>query len=143
MTTDWLLRVSNGENLVRSSKHRIWGVRSTPNGNKHFIKHVKPGDRLWFVNCDSDGKLLAVVTYLSHNVRTGLTMSNEELGWTREGADWDTEIHYTDLYRLRDCGLLTHIIGQVVIRKYNEKCKVNLAVEYISIERYCNVALEL
>ena len=111
---------------------------------KGFIKHVKPGDRLWFVEGGTGGQPSAVATYRSNNMRiAGLTMSNEELGWTGEGSDSDIELHYTDLYKISHIEILTGIVGPVAVRKYNEKCKVNLAVEYISIKRYCNVAIEL
>jgi hypothetical protein len=69
MTTDWLLRVGDGENLKSSYKYRIWGIQSTTPTNKHFIKNVKPGDRLWFVKSKSQGKLIAVAIYRSHNTR--------------------------------------------------------------------------
>jgi len=146
MTTDWLLRVGDGENLKNSSKYRIWGILSTTSDNAYFLKNVKPGDRLWFVKSKSQGKLIAVATYRSHNKRElgpliDISLSNEELGWTRSGEDWtsDTEVHYTDLYGLADCELLTHIKSPKTIRKYNEKCKVNLAVEYSYIVRYIKV----
>jgi len=63
MTTDWILRCGDGANLKNSSKYRIWGISSTVDTNKHFIKNVKPGDRLWFVKSRSQGKLVAVATY--------------------------------------------------------------------------------
>jgi len=39
MTTDWLLRVGDGENLKNSSKYRIWGIQAltSPHG-KYFIQ---------------------------------------------------------------------------------------------------------
>lgn len=43
MTTDWILRVGDGENLKRSSKYRIWGIQSTSPDGKYFVKNVKPG----------------------------------------------------------------------------------------------------
>lgn len=149
MTTDWLLRVGDGGNLIRSSKYKIWGIQSTTPTNKHFIKHVKPGDRLWFVKSASQGKLLAVATYCSHNTRVFgplfSTMTNEELGWNGGGVDWtsDTEVHFSDLYGLSNCDLLTQLKGPSTIRKYDEKCKVNLALEYSYIERYSKVTFEL
>ena len=151
MTTDWLLRVGDGENLKRSSKYRIWGIQTltSPHG-KYFVKNVKPGDRLWFVTSKSHGKLIAVATYRSHNTRDlgpliNISLTNEELGWVGSGADWtsDVEVHYTDLYGLSDCELLTHIKGPSTIRKYDEKCRVNLAVEYSYIVRYSRVTFEL
>jgi hypothetical protein len=152
MTTDWILRAANGENLIRSSKYKMWGINTTNSCGKYFIKHVKPGDRLWFVQSKSHGKLLAVATYRSQNKRDlgpliDVSMSNEELGWTTApihgSTDWDTEIHYTDLYNLSECDLLTHIKGAVTIRKYDEKCRVDLPVEYSYIVRYSKVTFEL
>lgn len=150
MTTDWLLRAGDGKNLKNSSKYRIWGILSTTCDNKYFIKNVRPGDRLWFIKNNSNGKVIAVATYRSHNTRElgpiiDLSMSNEELGWTGEGSDWtsDTEIHYTDLYGLEQCELLTKIKSAKTVRKYNEKCRVDLAVEYSSIVRYSNITREL
>lgn len=150
MTSDWLLRVGDGNNLKQSSKYRIWGIQSSVSTNKHFLKNVKPGDRLWFVKSKSHGKLLAVATYRSHNKRElgpliSINMTNEELGWTGEGIDWtsDTEVHYSDLYGLENCDLLTHIKGAATIRKYDEKCRVDLAVEYSYIMRYSNITFEL
>jgi hypothetical protein len=150
MTTDWLLRVGDGENLKQSSKYRIWGISSKVLTNKYFIKNVKPGDRLWFVKSKSQGKLVAVARYRSHNMRelgplVDITLTDEELGWTGNGEDWtaDVELHFTDLYGLSDCELLTHIKGPATIRKYDQKCRVNLAVEYSYIVRYSRVTFEL
>jgi hypothetical protein len=150
MTADWILRCGDGENLKRSSKYRIWGISSKTSTNKHFLKNVKPGDRLWFVKSKSQGKLLAVATYRSHNLRyegplIDISLTNEELGWTGSGEDWtaNIELHYTDLYGLSNCELLTHIKGPSTIRKYDEKCRVNLDVEYSYIARYSRVTFEL
>lgn len=150
MTTDWLLRVGDGYNFSNSSRYKIWGIQSTTSDNKYFIKNVKPGDRLWFIQSKSHGNILAVATYRSHNKRdfgplVDLSMTNEELGWTGEGPDWtsDTEIHYTDLYNVSKCELLTHINGPKTVRKYNEKCRVVLPVEYSYIVRYSKVTFEL
>jgi len=150
MTTDWLLRVGDGENLKSSSKYKIWGISSKINTNKYFIKNVMRGDRLWFVKSKSNGKLIAVATYCSHNMREfgpllDASMTNEELGWAGSGECWtaDMEVHYTDFYGLSNCDLLTHIKGATTIRKYNEKCMVNLALEYSYIVQYSRVTFEL
>ena len=142
MTADWILRVGDGYNLIRSSGFKIWGSQSTTPCGKYFITNVKPGDRLWFVKSKSNGKLLAVATYCSHKK---LSMTEEELGWTGKGPDWtsDTEIHYSDWYGLSDCELLTQIKGALTIRKYDDKCGLNLPVEYSNIVRYSKVTLEL
>jgi len=147
--TDWVLRVGDGENFIRSSKYKIWGIQTitSPHG-KHFIKNVKLGDRLWFVKSKSNGLIIAVASYLSHNKREfgpliNISMTNEELGWT--GSDWtsDVEVNYTDLYGLSNCELLTYIKGSSTIRKYDDKCKVNLALEYSYIVKYSKITLEL
>jgi hypothetical protein len=150
MTIDWLLRIGDGKNFISSSGKKIWGIASTITANKNFLKTVKPGDRLWFVKSKSQGKLLAVATYCSHNKRDfgpliDVTLTNEELGWTGSEIEWtsDTEIHYSDLYGLNNCELLTHINSPLTIRKYNEKCLVNLPVEYSYIVRYSKITLEL
>ena len=150
MANDWLLRVGDGKNLINSSKHRIWGISSKVSVNKYFLKCVKPGDRLWFVKSKSQGKLVAVATYCAHNTREiglliDVSLTDKELGWTGGGIDWnaDIEIHYTDLYGLNNCDLFTHIKGPSTIRRYDEKCRVNLAVEYSYIVRYSRVTLEL
>ena len=151
MTTDWLFWVGDGEYLKRSSRYRIWGVNSKTPLIKHFLRNVKPGDRMWFVKSKSQGKLISVATYRSHNERifgplVDISLTNEELGWTGgNGPDWtsDVEVHYSDLYGLNDCELLTHIKGAATIRKYDEKCRVNLAVEYSYIVRYSRVTFEL
>ncbi len=36
-----------------------------------------------------------------------------------------------------------HLNSPITIRKYDDKCKVNLAVEYSYIERYSKISLEL
>lgn len=150
MTTDWILRCGDGENLKNSSKYKIWGISSKNPTNKYFLKNVKPGDRLWFVKNKSHGKLVAVAIYRTHNSREfgpliDISLTNEELGWSGSGEKWtaDTEVHYTDLYGLNDCELLTHIKGVSPIRKYDEKCRVNLPIEYSYIVRYSKVTLKL
>ena len=148
MTNDWLLRVSDGKNFKRSSRYRIWGIKSTTSANKNFLKNVKPGDRLWFVKHKSQGQIIAVATYRSYNYREvgpliNITMTNEELGWEQDGLESDIEVHYTDLYGLENCELLSHIKGACTIRLYNEKCKVDLPTEYSYIARYSKVTFEL
>ena len=141
-TTDWILRVGDSENLISSQKYKIWGINtSTSTHGKYFVKNVKPGDRLWFVPSKSHGKLVAVATYHSHNTRElgpliNITLTNKELGWTGSGWTSNVEVHYTDFYGLNDNELYTHIKGPSTIRKYNEKCRINLAVEYSYIQRY-------
>lgn len=141
-STDWLLRVGDGKNFISSSIHKIWGIQSTTVFGKNFLKNVRFGDRLWFIKGKTKGKVLAVAMYCSHNERT---MTNENLGWIGEGLDWtsDIEINYSRLYNLNKCNLLTYIKGPATIRKYNEKCKIDLAREYSYIVRYSKISFEL
>jgi hypothetical protein len=127
--TDWLLRVGDGKNLISSSKYKIWGIQSSTADSKYFLKNVKCGDRLWFVTSKTNGKLIGVASYRSHNHREfgdliNLSMTNEELGWTSLGVVWSIEIHYTDLYNIK-CELCTYIKSPKSIRKYNKNAKYN------------------
>jgi hypothetical protein len=143
----WLLRVGDGENFISSSNRKIWGISSKKDDSKYFIKNAKPGDKLWFVKSKSQGKVIAVATFTSCESRVlgplvDISPTDEELGWTGSGSEWekcDTEVHYTDLYGLNDCDLLTRISSPLTIRKYNEKCQVNLPLEYSYIVRYSKV----
>lgn len=154
MNTDWILRAGDGDNLKQSSRYKIWGINSSGCNAKGFLKNVKLGDRLWFVKNRSHGKLFAVATYTSHNKReisgnlVTLTRSDEELGWLKNEKvskvkNLDIEIHYNHLYGLNDCELLTYIKSSCPIRKYNEKCELNLSEEYKNIIKYSKVSLEL
>ena len=141
MPREWILRVGDGSNFWNSSKYKIWGIRNSSNSGKHFIKNVKVGDRLWFVTHKSQGKIIAVATYESHNERIlgpliNATLSNEELGWNGSGEESNVEIHYSNLFGLYDCNLLTKVKAQTSIIKYNqENCSVNLEKEYNAILR--------
>jgi hypothetical protein len=146
-TQDWILRVGDGENLINSSRHKIWGIQTKTGCNKHFINNVKEDDRLWFVQSGTGGRIIAVASYVRHQKRQvgelcNVSMTNEELGWT--GDDWtsDTEVHYKNLYGVKECELLTGIIGSASIRKYNDKCKLNLPMEYNNITRYCKALID-
>jgi hypothetical protein len=148
MTVHYLLRIGDGKHFVRSSIHHIWGVDSKTNDGKWFLSNVKEGDQLWFVQSNSNGKLIATATYSHQKPRElgpliSLTQTNEELGWTETHGDWDVEIHYKNLYNLTECGLYSAIKSPRVFRRYNEKCKVNLPAEYPYIVRYSNVSLTM
>jgi hypothetical protein len=66
---------------------------------------------MWFIAAKSKGKIIACSTYLNHNAREigpliSITGDNEERGWKNNvncpTCDWDTDIHYKDLYDLRN-----------------------------------------
>jgi hypothetical protein len=148
MAQDWLFRVGDGINLKKSSIHKIWSLNTKSSDGKFFIKNVKLGDRLWFIQSKSKGKIIAVATYQSHNKRDlgpllNMTMTDEELGWLKDDINSDTEIHYTDLFNLSNCDLLTNIQSPKTIRKYNDKCMIKLPEEYNYIVRYSKITFEL
>ena len=144
MSTHWLLRVGDGKDFIRSSSKLTWGFDSSSNHGKAFLTHVRVGDILWFVKSESKGLLLAVATLEAVKRRevgplVAVTATNEELGWTRESEPSDTEIKYIDLFNVSMCGLHSEILSPLTIRRYSEKCKVNLPLEYANIVRYSKV----
>ncbi len=140
---DWLLRIGDGEHFTSSSRMNIWGVDSSDNSNiGFFLRNVKAGDRLWFILSKAKGKVHSVATFTEIRQREigpliNFTLSNEELGWTKQNGSWDKEIHYKNLYTVVDVDLLTEIKSPKVVRLYNpEKCKLNLPIEYGNIVKY-------
>jgi len=137
----YLIRIGDSANFIASSPYRIWGINSKNSDCKHFIKNVRPGDILWFIKGQSQGLVVGCATFVRCEMRIigpiiTIHSTNEELGWT--AGDWDTEVHYTDLYNLStiDDKLYTGIKSPKMIRRYNDKCNVNLIMEYPYIVRY-------
>jgi hypothetical protein len=144
MSNHFLLRIGDGKHFNSSSSKHIWGVNSKNNSIPQFLSSVKPGDLLWFVKSRSKGQIVAVATFKEAKNRIlgpllALSPTNEDLGWVNTEGGWDTEIHYTDLYNLTDCSMFSEIKSPLVIRLYNDKCKVNLLTEYPNIVRYSRV----
>ena len=141
----FLLRIGDGIHFNRSSSQSIWGIGSTSPLGKWFKSTVKAGDLLWFVTGGSKGKVVAMATFTETRDRIigpiiDLTATNEELGWTNTEGNWDTEVHYKDLFNLTERCMLSGIKGAATFRLYNEeKCKVNLPVEYHDIVRNSKV----
>jgi hypothetical protein len=133
--THWLLRVGDGRNFANGQPFKLWGVDTK---NKwcvpKFLSEVRPGDKLWFVQSESKGKVVGVATFVRHCPRelgplVAVTRTNADLKWT--GFEGDTEIHYTDLYDVSACDILTKIKAPLVVRKLiAEKCAVNLPEMY-------------
>ena len=123
----WIFRVGDGQNFWNSSCHNIWGSKCKPS--------IKKDDLMWFVTGGSNGHAIAVATFVGINERTSTTMSDEKLGWTG-GGSWKYELHYDNLYDVTKLELYTNIKGAVCIRKYNEKCEVDLPNEYPLIVKY-------
>jgi hypothetical protein len=144
MSNHFLLRIGDGKHFNSSSSKSIWGVNSKNNSIPQFLSGVKPGDILWFVKSRSKCQIVAVATFKEAKNRIlgpllALSPTNEDLGWVNTEGSWDTEIHYTDLYNLTDCNMFSEIKSPLVIRLYNDKCKVNLLTEYPNIVRYSRV----
>lgn len=143
MTEHWLLRVGDGEHFLASRRFRRWGVDSShTNWVPNFMREVKPGDVLWFVRSGTGGRVIGVATFVRCCARelgplVSVTPTNEDLGWTKTEGGWDTEVHYTDLYDVTECNILTHIKSPLVGRKFNpSKCAVDLPREYENIVKY-------
>jgi hypothetical protein len=141
----YLLRVGDGQHFISSQSYMRWGVNSAHRGwVPKFLKDVKPGDILWFIQSESKGKVLGVATFVRHCPRElgpliAVTPTDAELGWTQTAGEWDTEIHYKDLYDVSGCDIHTDIKSPLVGRKYNPlKCAVNLPEEYPRIVKYCS-----
>ena len=147
--THWLLRVGDGKNFNASKRFRTWGINSTHTyWAPSFLRNVRPGDILWFILAKSHGKVIGVATYAHMRPREvgpliPLTPTDEDLGWTTTPGGWgDTEIHYTDLYDVTECNLLTDIKGPLVGRKYDPgKCAIDLPREYANLVRYSKAFL--
>lgn len=144
MPNHFLLRIGTGEHFNASSTKSIWGINSTYASGKFLIVNAKDGDCLWFVKGGTNGQIVAVATFKETKKRIlgpliELTLTNTELGWNKTEGEWDTEVHYKNLYNLTHCNLMSEIKGASGIRKYNDKCKVNLDTEYPLIVRYSKV----
>jgi len=140
----WLLRVGSGKEFIQSSKYSIWGVKSNDISNiAPFLRDVKENDTLWFVQSKSKGLLIAVTTYIKQVKRElgpliSTTYTNKELGW-KEDDTCDTEIHYKNLYNIISLHLESKILSPLIIRKYSDKCKIDLPVEYLNIVKYSHI----
>jgi len=92
--------------------------------------------------------IVAVATFTRTKERVlgplfALTLTDAELGWVNVDGKYDTEVHYKDLYNLTHLRLLSDIKSPLVIRKYDDKCKVDLVTEYPHIVRYLKVATSM
>jgi hypothetical protein len=65
-------------------------------------------------------------------------MTNDEVDWS-----CDAEIHYSNLYVVLQCDILTNIKGSATIRKFDEKIQLNLPDEYQKIVKYSKITSEL
>ena len=145
MEQHWLLRIGNGQNFINSSNKKIWGISDKSPPNKYFLKNVKKGDLLWFITSKSNGHAIFLASF-DKNIKRELgpcldiTYTNNELGWDDMGCKSDIELHYIELYNIKECNIFTNIQSPSVIRKYNKnKCDIDLEVEYKNIIKYSKV----
>lgn len=150
MPNNFILRIGDGKHFNASSSKSIWGINTIKSTHgKWFVSRVKEGDLLWFVTGKSNGLIVAVATFTSIQPRVlgpllALTLTNSELGWDKSEGEWDTEVHYKDLYNLTDCKLFSEIKSTTTIREFNHigdksQCKIDLITEYQYIVRYSKV----
>lgn len=139
----WFLHIGDEKHFLASMPKQIWGIKSSYSHGKYFLRTAKQGDILWFVK---KGSLLsAMAIFMETRKREvgpliALTPTSEELGWTKGGDSWDTEVHYKELYDVSGLELHTGLKGTYVIRLFNkDKCDVNLPTEYDMIVRYSKV----
>jgi hypothetical protein len=147
--SNWIWRINEADwlNLVASSKYQLYGIRSVDNHVQHFMKYVKKGDCIWLIR--PDGKLMAVVSFVSMNNRSpgeliDTTLTIEELGWANSD-DCDNEVHYHNLYdmQLRDIYMQFHN-GLEVFTHNNTTDEPGKQInEYVYINKYMQPADEL
>jgi hypothetical protein len=102
----YVINAGDGENMEICKKLKIWRIsnkKSSP-----ILAGIMPGDKLWFTKTKTKPscKVIAVATFVSLVKReTGplidITPDNYEIG-LKYYDDWQTEIHYTDLYDMTD-----------------------------------------
>ena len=145
MPNHYIMRIGDGLNFNASSSKSIWGINSSKGcPGKGFKSKVKEGDRIWFVTRASEGQIVAVATFTHTRERNlgpliALTLTDEELGWTKTEGKINTEVHYKDLYNLTRCKLLSKSKIRSVELYSPKNCEVNLPEEYKNIVRYSKV----
>jgi len=94
--TFYIVHVSDAKNFNASKYKNIWCFKRTTACWINFMRNVNPGDLLCFIK--NGGTVVGFAEYVGIKPRElgpliSLTITNEELGWTRNG-EWDTELHY-------------------------------------------------
>ena len=115
----WIFKVINTEDFHNSKEFNTWGLCSKGTYSELFMKKVKNGDKLWFINKKKE--IIGVCDYINHNKRLfgpliNLTKTNEELGWKNMNKV-NIEIHYDNLLEIGDKNLKYHydFISQVIL----------------------------
>ena len=159
LNNNWIIRVGDGDNFMKSSKINVWGIPDNSNASVCFINNVKKGDVLWFITSNSGGKIIAVATYeemlcviptpnkFMNSSKNALmdNLSIEDFTYKQDAPNM--LMKYKDLYVLSEIDhpeLLTCMksIRMMSIYKYrgieDNHCKVDLDMEYIIISLRMN-----
>jgi len=159
LNNNWIIRVGDGDNFMKSSKINVWGIPDNSNASVCFINNVKKGDVLWFITSNSGGKIIAVATYeemlcviptpnkFMNSSKNALmdNLSIEDFTYKQDVPNM--LMKYKDLYVLSEIDhpeLLTCMksIRMMSIYKYrgieDNHCKVDLDMEYIIISLRMN-----
>lgn len=159
LNNNWIIRVGDGDNFMKSSKINVWGIPDNSNASICFINNVKKGDVLWFITSNSGGKIIAVATYeemlcviptpnrFMNSSKNALmdNLSIEDFTYKQDAPNM--LMRYKDLYVLSEIEhpeLLTCMksIRMMSIYKYrgieDNHCKVDLDMEYIIISLRMN-----
>ena len=159
LNNNWIIRVGDGDNFMKSSKINVWGIPDNSNASICFINNVKKGDVLWLITSNSGGKIIAVATYeemlcviptpnrFMNSSKNALmdNLSIEDFTYKQDAPNM--LMRYKDLYVLSEIEhpeLLTCMksIRMMSIYKYrgieDNHCKVDLDMEYIIISLRMN-----
>jgi hypothetical protein len=135
---DWVFPISDGVHFNNSIRYSRWGIKSIRRDggkvNEKFLKNAVEGDRLWFCKSKTHSQVYAMATF-THTSKREIT--SDELGWTENGDDYDTEIHYKDLYIVSKCDIhLKTRLPMCAVFKGEEKHGLDWADEHSKIVRY-------
>lgn len=142
----WIVRVNDGKNFFSSMNKGIWALKSSASDGKNFLSHASEGDILWFLtNYKAGKKFVGVATFTNVKKREigpliSLTQTNEELGWT--AGEWDTEVHFKDLYLIADLEIQPNVKCQssyVKTKSLMSEICFDFDLEYINILKYSKV----
>jgi hypothetical protein len=127
MLDHWLIRVGDGENLMKSRNYQVYGLIPR---HLAYIKQIKPGDIVWFITPKKHGGIIiAMATFVrfvdrrEENLIQIESYTNEELSWPSE-KNWDIQIYYKEFYDLRKLKIPCVIISPGIVLNY-KKCKDN------------------
>ncbi len=157
MNSNFIIRISDGENFKRSVTKKIWGIKTKTTDNKTInsnIYKLKPGDKLWFAKSGKDNKIAYIATFVKAAPRQlgpliDISLNNNEIGWVDPQpngvCDWDVELHYKDLYYVSDLNLKLNFNKNecprnrnVILFKSNYS-DFDVETEYTNISKYSKV----